>query len=72
MPVQNPTHLRLLERYMTYSHLPPDLQAISQPVCELAWKMAELLQESADPAEVTIGLRKLLEAKDALVRARLP
>ena len=69
--IQNPAHRRIL-RYMTYAHLPLELQAISQPVAELARQMAQLLQESADPAEVTTGLRKLLEAKDCFVRARLP
>lgn len=34
--------------------------------------MAFELKDSGHPAEVATGLRKLLEAKDCLVRARLP
>jgi hypothetical protein len=56
-------------RYFEYDHLPPHLQAVSQPVCEVAHRMATELPEGP---EVTAGLRKLLEAKDAFVRAALP
>jgi hypothetical protein len=59
--------LMLLE-YFGYSHLPGRLAALSKPVCDLAWHMAETLPESP---EVTVGLRKLLEAKDCFVRAAL-
>jgi len=62
----NPTD-RLL-RYFEFSHLPPHLQEVSRPLCELAHKMAETLP--IDP-ETTVGLRKLLEAKDCFVRARI-
>lgn len=55
-------------RHFAYEHLPPDLQAVSRPVCELAHQMAEQLP--MDP-ETTVGLRKLLEAKDCFVRAEL-
>lgn len=55
-------------RFFAFEHLPERLQAISKPVCELARKMAEDLPQSA---ETTVGLRKLLEAKDAFVRAQL-
>jgi len=55
-------------RHFAYSHLPAHLQAISAPICELAKKMAAELP--MDP-ETTVGLRKLLEAKDCFVRARL-
>jgi hypothetical protein len=60
---------RLL-RYFKYEHLPPYLQEISRPFCELAREIAA--KEAADPAEQTAGLRKLLEAKDCIVRAMLP
>ena len=56
-------------RYFEYRQLPPTLQAVSQPFCALAEKMAETLP--ANP-ETTMGLRKLLEAKDCCVRAALP
>lgn len=55
-------------KYFSYEHLPPNLQAVSKPLSELAHKMDEELPECA---EKTVGLRKLLEAKDAFVRAAL-
>lgn len=55
-------------RFFEFEHLPPHLQEISSPFCALAWTMAGLL----DGAELTAGLRKLLEAKDCMVRAALP
>lgn len=55
-------------KFFEYSHLPDKLKSVSAPICELAIKMdAEL----PDGAEKSVGLRKLLEAKDALVRAAL-
>jgi hypothetical protein len=70
MAEQNVAHKRILE-YFTYLHLPERLQFISAPVCDTAFTMAGLLLDSKDPAEVTVGLRKLLEAKDCFVRAAL-
>lgn len=55
-------------KFFKYEHLSPDLRDISKKCCELAREMDELLDESA---EKTAGLRKLLEAKDCFVRARL-
>jgi len=57
-----------LLRYFEYAHLPPHLQAVSKPVGDLAHHMADQLP---DGPELTTGLRKLLEAKDCLVRAAL-
>jgi hypothetical protein len=57
-----------LLRYFEYAHLPEHLQAISKPVGDLAQDMAAKLP---DGPELTTGLRKLLEAKDCLVRAAL-
>lgn len=54
-------------RFFEFSHLPPRLQEISRPFGELAHSMAGTL----DGPEVTVGLRKLLEAKDCMVRAAL-
>ena len=68
----NPASDRMLQHF-TYAHLPERLQAISKPLAEMAVVMAENL-DSDDPlvgAEVTTGLRKLLEAKDCFVRAAL-
>jgi hypothetical protein len=58
-------------KHFSYAHLPAHLQEVSRPCCLLAHQMAETL-DSTDPtagAEVTTGLRKLLEAKDCFVRA---
>lgn len=57
-----------LLRYFEYGHLPPHLQAVSQPCHMLAHAMADELDDSP---ELTVGLRKLLEAKDCFVRAAL-
>lgn len=54
-----------LLQFFTYTHLPPDLQEVSKPFCELA---ANLETRFASTAEKTAGLRKLLEAKDCFVR----
>ncbi len=55
-------------KHFTFSHLPADLQAISRPICELAELVDDRLP---DGAEKSAGLRKLLEAKDCLVRAAI-
>lgn len=55
-------------RYFHYSHLPPVLQAASKPFCDLARHMVETLPRNP---ERTVALRKLLEAKDAAVRANV-
>ena len=57
--------IRHLLQLFRYDHLPSGLQDVSRPFCELACKTAK---ESAGP-EATVALRKLLEAKDAAVRA---
>ena len=54
--------------YFSYDHLPMNLQLVSQPLAELAFKMEDSLP---DCAEKSAGLRKLLEAKDCFVRAAL-
>lgn len=58
-----------LARFFEYEHLPEHLQAVSRPCGELAKQMIAALP---DGPELTAGLRKLLEAKDAFVRAALP
>ena len=55
-------------KYFAYQHLPEKLQAISKPIGELAELMDKQLP---DGPEKSAGLRKLLEAKDCLVRASL-
>ena len=55
-------------KYFAYKHLPAHLQEISKPIGELAELMNEVLPEGA---EKSAGMRKLLEAKDCFVRAKL-
>lgn len=55
-----------LAKHFDYAHLPPDLQRISSVCHSLA---ADMIRELPDSAELTVGLRKLLEAKDCFVRA---
>jgi hypothetical protein len=54
-------------KFFEYDHLPEHLQAVSKPFCLLAHEVAE----KYDGPEATVGLRKLLEAKDCVVRAAL-
>lgn len=56
------THLRAAE------HGKSDLRAMSAKFAELAETVADA---NPDDAETTVALRKLLEAKDAAVRAQL-
>jgi hypothetical protein len=55
-------------KYFEWKHLPEPLQAVSQPFCILAW---DIENHCKDCAEKSAGLRKLLEAKDCIVRAAL-
>lgn len=55
-------------KFFKWDHLPAKLQAISKPFGELAEHIAATLP--AGP-ERTVALRKLLEGKDAAVRAGL-
>jgi hypothetical protein len=58
--------------FFKYAHLPDVLQKFSKPFGDLAETMARELKDSPHFAEVAAGLRKLVEAKDCFVRARLP
>lgn len=55
-------------KYFEFAHLPEQLQDVSKPIGELAKQLDESLP---DCAEKSAGLRKLLEAKDCFVRAKL-
>jgi hypothetical protein len=72
MPERDPTfvssHNGIL-RFFAFTHLPPHLQAVSKPFFDLADKVAHANDTSPETA---VALRKLLEAKDAAVRAALP
>lgn len=54
-------------QFFAFSHLPEQLQAVSEPFAQLAGVILELPRN----AERTIALRKLLESKDAAVRTKL-
>lgn len=55
-------------QFFEYGHLKEPLQTVSRPFCELAeWVVVNLPRN----AERTVALRKLLEGKDAAVRAHL-
>lgn len=60
---QKPDHII---QFFRYDHLPPALQEISRPFCEMAQAMVLGLPRNP---ERTVALRKLLESKDAAVRA---
>lgn len=55
--------------FFAYEHLPPHLQSVSKPIGDMAREFDRTLPNGA---EKSAGLRKLLEAKDCLVRAALP
>jgi hypothetical protein len=60
-------------QFFGYEHLPSALQAVSKPFCELAKALVDSDGPSFLPRnpERTVALRKLLEAKDAAVRASI-
>lgn len=53
-------------QFFAWEHLPKHLQAVSRPFGELAQDLVTSLPRNP---ERTVALRKLLEAKDAAVRA---
>lgn len=55
-------------QFFEYRHLPLQLQQVSQPFGDLAQMIVQMLPGNA---ERSTALRKLLEAKDAAVRARV-
>lgn len=54
-----------LLRLLKSDHLPEHLRTISRPIEDLGHQLTAQLK---DGPELTAGLRKLLEAKDCLVR----
>jgi len=54
--------------FFRFAHLPPHLGAVSEAFAELACTIMSTLPRNA---ERTVALRKLLEGKDAAVRAKL-
>jgi len=58
----------LIIKWFHYEHLSAEGQAASKPICDVARHYEASLPDSP---EKSAGLRKLLEAKDCLVRAAL-
>jgi hypothetical protein len=67
-PSQTPPPADRMLQFFAYAHLPPHLQQISKPFGDLAETICATLPMNP---ERTVALRKLLEAKDCAVRARL-
>ena len=65
-PGREPTEHIL--QFFKFDHLPERLKGVSSPFCELAQTIVAGLPRNP---ERTVALRKLLEAKDAAVRALL-
>jgi hypothetical protein len=57
-----------LMKWFKYEHLPEDLKVVSIKFYELACSICALVDRGP---ERTVALRKLLESKDAAVRAKL-
>lgn len=55
-----------VSQFFEYSHLPEPLFTVSHKCAILK---DEMLANLEDSSELTVGLRKLLEAKDCFVRA---
>jgi hypothetical protein len=55
-------------QFFEFDHLPAALKDVSRPFCELARLVVATVPRNP---ERTVALRKLLEAKDAAVRASL-
>lgn len=55
-------------QFFAHAHLPPHLAEVSKPFADLAESMVATLPRNP---ERTVALRKLLESKDAAVRAKL-
>jgi len=53
-------------QFFAFEHLPGHLQVVSKPFHDMAHQLMQALPQNA---ERTVALRKLLESKDAAVRA---
>jgi len=67
MPNEMHPSVKSLLRFFEYRHLVPVQGAVSKTFHDLAWQWATQFEGQ----ELTAGLRKLLEAKDCIVRASL-
>lgn len=62
MPIEH------IMQFFAFAHLPPTLQEVSRPFGEMADRIVATIPRNP---ERTVALRKLLESKDATVRAFL-
>ena len=62
------TNMNPIMKYFEFKHLPEKLKGVSIEFYNLAWIMENQIP---DGPEKSAGLRKLLEAKDCMVRAAL-
>lgn len=68
------SYYRHLLKFFTFEQLPDHLKEVSKPFSDLAHDIVRGVGEEPggpDP-QVELGLQKLLEAKDCIVRSRLP
>lgn len=63
--MSKPDHIM---QFFGYEHLPEHLAKVSKPFADLA---LQIVTELPQNPERTVALRKLLEAKDAAVRAKI-
>lgn len=68
-PVRSMVDVFGVLKYFAWEHLPAHLQEVSKPFYMIALDVAERWVDGADEDETNMALRKLLEAKDAAVRA---
>jgi hypothetical protein len=55
-------------QFFEYAHLPDNLQVVSK---DFHWMARKIVDSYPSNPERTVGLRKLLEAKDCIVRSLL-
>lgn len=67
-PAPPPASGERMLRWFAYEHLPPNLRGVSASFADLAREVCDRCEPGP---ERTVALRKLLEAKDAAVRAKL-
>jgi len=65
-PAAAPEPVEHIMQFFKYAHLPPHLAEISKPFSDMAHDIVKKLPRNP---ERTVALRKLLESKDAAVRA---
>ena len=62
----NRPSVEAVTRFFEFEHLPEPLKTVSKLCSDLK---DDILEKLEDDPELTVGLRKLLEAKDCFVRA---